>query len=99
MKKWKRKLQEQQGTYYFSGKFLMTNGVQHLLSPEDILAIYQDVQQLVKENEGIDYLVTYIHEDTKQKLFFIDQLNKEMIDSGDYAPEYNVCTLMLAEEY
>jgi hypothetical protein len=99
MGKWIRQPQEQSGTYFFSGKFLVTSGVQSLLNDNEIRAIYFDVQKLVKQYEGIDYLVVYIHEDTQQKLFFIDQLNKEMIASGEFLPEYNYCTLLLAEEY
>ena len=97
--KWKRQPQEQEGTYCFSGKFFVTNGVQALLTPDEIMAIYLQVQLLVKENDGLDYLQVYVHEVTEQKLFFIDQLNREMIASGDYLPEYNHCTLLLAEEY
>ena len=97
--KWKRQPQEQEGTYFFSGRFFVTNGVQNLLQPDEILAIYLEVQQLVRTNEGLDYLQVYVHEDTKQKLFFIDQLNTEMIASRDFLPEYNYCTLLLAEEY
>ena len=99
MSKWIRQPQEQSGTYPFSGKFLVTIGIQNLLSKEEIFAIYFDVQKLVKEKDGIDYLVVYIHETTNQKLFFIDQLNREMIASGDYLAEYDYCTLLLAEEY
>lgn len=97
--KWKRKPQEQEGTYFFSGTFLITRGVQDLLNPEEILGIYLEIQHLVKDQKGLDYLQVYIHEETEQKLFFIDQLNKEMIESGGYLTEYNYCTLMLAEEY
>ena len=93
------KPQEMEGSYFFSGKFLVTQGIQALLTPQEIASIYLEVQKLVKENDGIDYLVVYVHEDTGQKLFFIDQLNKEMIASGDFLPEYNYCTLLLAEEY
>ena len=97
--KWKRQPQETTGTYHFSGRFLVTSGVQALLSESEIFTIYQEVQQLVKENNGMDYLFSYIHEDIKQKLFFIDQLNQEMIASGDFKEEYNYCTLMLSSEY
>lgn len=97
--KWKRQPQETTGTYHFSGKFLVTRGVQGLLKDLEILAIYKEVQRLVNENNGMDYLFVYIHEDTKQKLFFIDQLNQEMIASADFKEEYNYCTLMLASEY
>lgn len=97
--KWKRQSQEQNGSYRFSGKFLVTSGVQNLLLSEEIRAIYFDVQNQVKENDGIDYLVVYKHEKTERKLFFIDQLNDEMIASNDFKKEYNYCTLLLAEEY
>lgn len=99
MSKWKRQPQEQEGAYFFSGQFYITRGVQNLLSPEEIRVIYFEIQQLVKEQEGLDYLQVYIHEDTGRKLFYIDQLNKEMIGSGQYRTEDNLSTLMLAEEY
>ncbi len=97
--KWKRQPQETTGSYYFNGKFCATSGVVHLLTEEEVMAIYQDILTFVKEKNGVDYLQVYVHETTKQNLFFIDQLNKEMIASGDYKAEYNYCTLLLAEEY
>ena len=98
MVKWIRQPQEQEGNYHFSGTFYVTRGVQELLSPEEILVIYQEIQKLVKENDGLDYLQTYVAEE-EEKLFFIDQLNKQMIESGDYKEEYNYCTLLLSSEY
>jgi hypothetical protein len=98
MATWTRKPQEKEGSYFFSGQFLVTRGVNMELSPEEILAIYQDVQAFVKEKDGIDYLQVYVDEEGR-KLFFIDQLNREMIESGDYAEEHNHCTLMFAHEY
>lgn len=97
--KWKRKPQEQEGSYFFSGQFLVTRGIKDTLSDEEIKAIYFEVQKLVKEKNGLDYLQVYLHEDTSEKVFFIDQLNQEMIASGGFLLEYNYCTLMLAEEY
>jgi len=97
--KWKIQPQDQKATYHLSGRFLITKGIQSLLTDEEISAIYLEVQKLVKENKGIDYLVVYMHEDTQQKLFFIDQLNKEMIESNKFKESDNVCTLLLAEEY
>jgi len=97
--KWKIQPQEQGGTYHFSGNSFLTRGIQALLEEDEIKAIYLEVQALVEENNGIDYLVVYIHEDTQQKLFFIDQLNQEMIESGGHPPEHHYCTLLLAEEY
>lgn len=95
---WKRQAQEKEGSYYFSGRFLATREVMASLSEEEILAIYQDVQQFVKEKDGIDYLQVY-KDSQDRKLFFIDQLSKEMIASGDFKPEYNYCTLLFAHEY
>ena len=97
--KWIRQVQEQEGSYFFSGQFFVTQGIQSSLTQEEILAIYLDVRELAEEKNGIDYLVVYIHKETKQKLFFIDQLNKEMIESGEYKEEHNLCTLMIASEY
>ena len=68
------------------------------LSKEEILGIYQDMKAFVEEKQGIDYLLVYLDENGR-KLFFIDQLNKSMIASGDYEPEHNHCTLMFAHEY
>ena len=98
MAKWTRQPQEQEVSYHFSGTFYATRGIQELLSQEEILAIYQEIQKLVKENDGLDYLQVYVAEG-EEKIFFIDQLNKEMIESGDYKEEYNYCTLLLSSEY
>jgi len=54
---------------------------------------------MVEENKNLDYLQVFIHKDTGQKLFFIDQLSKQMIESGGYKSEDNYCTLLLAQEY
>jgi len=94
-----KKISRTGGTYFFSGQFLITRGIQTNLTPEEIKVIYLEIQRLVKEKSGLDYLQVYVHEDTGQELFFIDQLNQEMIASGGYEPEHNHCTLMLAEEY
>jgi len=98
MSTWTRQPQEREGTYFFSGKFLVTATVNEELSQAEILAIYRDVKSYVKENEGADYLFVYIDED-ERKLFFIDQLNSEMIASGGHPPEHNYCTLLFAHEY
>ena len=98
MATWERKPQEQEGNYHFSGKFLVTRGVNEALSQEEILAIYQEIKQLVEEKEGLDYLQIFVNE-KGDKLFFIDQLNKQMIESGDFAAEHNYRTLMFSSEY
>lgn len=97
--KWKRKPQEKDGTYMFCGQFLATSGVAALLTQGDIQSIYNETQSLVDEHNGLDYLQVYVNEETNGKLFFIDQLNQEMIASGGHRKEDNYCTLLLAEEY
>ena len=98
MIKWTYKPQEQEGSYFFSGTFLTTAGVASELSKEEILNIYQQTQQLVKEKNGIDYLLVF-EDQAGRRLFFIDQLNRQMIESGDFKAEYNYCTLLFAHEY
>lgn len=98
--KWKRQPQEQEGTYMFSGIFVITHGIRALLTDDEIRAIYFEIRGLVDENNGLDYLQVYQQADGGQKLFFIDQLNREMLASGDFDNETcNYCTLMLASEY
>lgn len=95
---WKRKPQEQEGSYFFSGQFYTTRAVALELTSAEILSIYNDVRAFAQEINGIDYLQVYMNEQG-HKLFFIDQLNKGMIESGDYNEEDNHCTLMWAHEY
>lgn len=98
MATWTRKPQEREGTYHFSGQFLATRGVASELPPEEILSIYRDIQSFVKERMGADYIQVYTDEQGR-KLYLIDQLNREMIESGEYSPLDNHCTLLWAHEY
>lgn len=98
MAQWTRKPQEKDGTYLFSGNFYTTRGVYGELSPQEIRAIHADVKAFAEAKQGIDYLQVY-EDGQGRKLFFIDQLNREMIESGDYKDEDNYCTLLFASEY
>lgn len=95
---WQRQPQDRDGSYHFSGHFYATCGIMESLSIEEILLIRQDIQSFVREKKSVDYLQVYMDE-TGRKLFFIDQLNQEMIESGEYEDIDNYCTLMLASEY
>ena len=95
---WQRQPQERPGNYHFSGQFYATSGVANELSADEILSIYQNVRAFAKVKDGIDYLQVYT-DSNGRKLFFIDQLSKEMIESGDYQDEDNHCTLLFASEY
>jgi hypothetical protein len=98
MTTWKRKPQEQEGSYFFAGTFYVTQGVINRLSQEEIMAIYFDIQKLVKEKGGIDYFQVYVNAEG-DKLYFIDQLDADMIAGGAFAKEDNHCTLLLSREY
>ena len=93
------KLQENKGEYFFKGTFYITQSVQNLLTTDEIFEIYTFTQDLVKQHKGIDYLQSYYHIEQDCKLFFIDQLNKQMIESNQYSKLDNYCTLMLASDY
>ena len=95
---WTRQPQEKEGSYFFSGDFYATQGVARELGAAEVLAIYLDARAAVKQYDGIDYLQVYTDEKGR-KLFFIDQLSKEMIDSGQFRKEDNYCVLMFAHEY
>lgn len=97
--KWVRQTQERGGSYMFAGELYISSGVQAMLTEKEINWIVTDVKEFVKLESGIDYLVVYKHQETLQKLFFIDQLNTDMIASGQFKPDDNRATLILASEY
>ncbi|MDI9867556.1 hypothetical protein QM480_24640 [Flectobacillus sp. DC10W] len=98
MATWTRQSQETGGKYQFSGQFVVTQTVKQELTKVEIIGIYYDILKFVEEQGGIDYLQVYIDEQGR-KLFFIDQLSTDMIQSGEYREEDNCCTLLFAHEY
>ena len=96
---WQRQPQERNDQqYYFAGKFYMTKGVFDTLHFEEIISIYNDVKTFAKQKNGVDYLQIYTDEQGR-KLYLIDQLDKRMLESGNYEAEHNYCTLLFAHEY
>ena len=99
---WKRKVQERPGDYYFSGRGYMTRGVQATLSPKEIAFVIADLQNFVREEDGVDYLQIFVSDDGR-KVWCIDQLSRSMKEGGDYTPaqvaEYDYWTMLLPEEY
>lgn len=98
MATWTRKPQETKGNYQFTGQLIVTASVGAALKKVEIIGIYYDILKFVEEQGGIDYLQVYTDEKGR-KLFFIDQLDREMIESGDHDSEDNYCTLLFANEY
>lgn len=87
------------GDYWFDGKFLVTKRIQDTLSKEEILLIYAHVINLVQQKQGIDYLQIFEQKETEYKLFFIDQVTRESLQTGEQPLEHNYCTLMFNDEY
>ena len=97
---WERNASEYvTGDYWFNGKFFVTHEVQKTLSDLEIALIYADIQNLVGQKGGQDYLHVYVQKEKDLKLFFIDQVTKESLQLGEQPPEHNYCTLLFAHEY
>ena len=92
-------LQEQEGNYHFNGTLYITRGVNTLLSREEIIEIYRFTKDLVEQHKGIDYLQVFYSKKNNSKLYFIDQLDKQSVESKLFTKEQNYCTLMLSSEY
>lgn len=92
-------ISKDEGDYHFNGTFYVTKTVHNTLTSQEIIEIYNFTQDLVKQHKGIDYLQVFFRIENDCKLFFIDQLNQQMLQSGEYNEEHHYCTLMLATEY
>lgn len=98
MQVWIRRPQEREGKYLFSGNFFITQAVLENLCIGEIFAIYFDMQILVREKGGVDYLQVYENE-AGDKLYFIDQCDSEMMTEESFNGEHNHCTLLFDYEY
>lgn len=76
--------QEQEGAYRFSGRALMTRGVQTSLSPDEIGSIVAILRDAVRASGGLDYLQVFKAEDGRVVWAIDDQTH---------------WTLLLPEEY
>lgn len=97
---WEPQPQETSGTYRFDGRFHATTTVDNDLGRDALLEIYQITQRLVKENDGIDYILAFKHRETGEVVWMIDQLNDELkaSESAEWVEEYNTCTLCYPHE-
>jgi hypothetical protein len=97
---WEPQPQETTGTYRFDGRFVATATVINDLGNDVVRALYFIAQGLVKEHDGIDYILSFKHRETDQEVWLIDQLNDEMkaSESPAWVEEYNTCTLCYPHE-
>ncbi len=82
----------------FSGSLFVTQTIMKKLTPIEISEISDDILKFVQEKNGVDYFQVY-EDDEGQKLYLIDELNREMIESGQYEAKDNHCTLLFSWEY
>ncbi len=99
---WTLQEEEQAGDYFFSGTIYTTVTIQIELTLAEIGEIIWQVKNRVEERNGADYLQVFKNE-KGEKIFFIDQLSKSMLDGEDYTEEekkeYNHATIMFSHEY
>ena len=99
---WKRQPQERPGDYFFSGRGLITAGVNHALAPVEVAWIAATLRRDVLKNNGLDYLQVFKSGDGRT-VWAIDQLSQSMKEGDGYTPEqikeYDCWTLLLPEEY
>lgn len=82
----------------FDGQGYVTQGVQAELTPVEISYIILNLREYAQQENGIDYLQVFEHTDGRV-IWVIDQLNREMKESGEYEAGDNHFTLLLPNEY
>ena len=87
------------GDYWFDGQFFITKRVKEEIPSIEITMIYAHIKNLVQQKKGIDYLHVFLQKERDIKLFFIDQVTRQSLQSGEQPPEHHYCTLLFAEEY
>ncbi len=97
---WEPQLQETTGTYRFNGRFVATATVIEDFGMDTVRAMYFIAQRLVKEQDGIDYILAFKHREIGTVVWMIDQLDDRMKkqESPEWVAEYNICTLCYPHE-
>ena len=95
---WKHMLQEQPGSYQFSGPLYVTDTVAATIHLEDILSLFLFVREFVEAHGGAEQIQIFESE-AGDRLYLIDQLSPEMLASSRYKEADNFCTLLYSSEY
>ncbi len=93
--------QKESGTYQFNGLFKVSKTVKHFLNTTEILWLYNDAKKSVLKNKGADHIFIFerMVNGKKERIVLVDELNREMITSGEYKSTDNYCTMMFDYEY
>ena len=78
---WKHQAQETEGDYFFDGQMYVTTNLSEHVPQEEIAEITIQLQKMVVDNEGLDYLQVFNHSDGR-KIYCIDSLSREMENGG-----------------
>lgn len=100
-RKWVLQAQEEMGTYQFSGNMFVTKTVVDSVPPDEIYLMIADVKERVKSNKGADYLQVFKEKYGDRTIYFIDNLNQEMINNStpEFVKENNYYTILFSFEY
>jgi hypothetical protein len=101
--KWKRQTEEQSGDYSFSGKIYLTSGISEAIPMEEIHALILDLRSTILESGNLDYLQVYVHEETKEKIYWIDNISESRKQADHLTPmqieDYDYSTILFPHEY
>lgn len=96
MATWKRRPQEQTGSYRFTGTLYMTSAVRDTIPGDELFTIIIDLATSVLLHDGLDYLQIY-DSSMGLTLYIIDQLSVSM--KKEPPPEDNFATILFNWEY
>ena len=98
---WRLLPQEGTGTFQFNGQFKVSNTVNHFLDTRIILHFYNEVKREVLRRGGAEqiFVIERIVDGKIEQIFLVDELNSEMIASGDYDVRDNFCRMIFNYEY
>lgn len=100
---WERRAEDIAGDYTFAGQVFVTQGVLNRLASDELEAIIQDLRRALIQHGKLDYLQVYVHRETGEKIWWIDNLSDTRRNSGvlssDQLRDYDYSTLLLPDEY
>jgi hypothetical protein len=101
MATWQLLPKEQSGNYFFSGKVININCsvIDDIQLPE-ILLLFSMLRKIAAKTNGLKAVQAFVHSNDKsKKLYFVDNLSKEMINKGKFQEDENYCTIMWDYEF
>ena len=101
MATWQWLLQKQSGSHFFTGKLININCsvIDDIQLPE-ILLLLDVVRKFAERLNGLNAVQVFVNsQDSSKKLYLVDNLSKEMIESGKFKEVENICSVMWDYEF